>query len=59
MVNEDTETTIQGTKENLERINDWAKNWLVIFNPRKTKGVKFTSKRQPEELRITMGNTKI
>ena len=41
--------------------NQWLgkKTWLVIFNIGKTKWVKFTRKRQPEELRITMGNIEI
>ena len=36
------------------KFNKWAKDWLVIFNPGKTKGVKFSRKREQEILDIKM-----
>ena len=59
VTNKDKRETEAIIEENLARINRWAKEWLVIFNPEKTKGVKFSRKREAEVLDIKMENVRI
>jgi hypothetical protein len=41
-------------EENLENIQRWATKWFVKFNPEKTVGLKFSRKRQPQNIDIVM-----
>jgi hypothetical protein len=46
-------------EQNLEYIQEWAKKWLITFNPSKTVSLTFSRKREPEIPQISMANTEI
>ena len=43
----------------LERINQWAKTWLVTFNPQKTETLALTTKKNPPLPTLSLDNTPI
>jgi hypothetical protein len=46
-------------ESNLEYVQEWARKWLITFNPAKTVSVTFTRKREPVVPQIFMANTPI